>query len=176
MAAKQAPRAEKPEAARAFEDYYALGEGRSLARLAAMYRASSNPAPTRHIRTLKDWSARHGWQQRIKDRDAEDAEEVRKALKKRVKAHRERLLGAIEVDSARYIKQLREDPAALMATDAGALEKLTKLYFQLAEEPLTDKHEVEQSGELALSWWDTLDAARARGEEPDGEATDSTDA
>lgn len=175
MAAKQAPGAEKPEAARAFEDYYALGEGRSLSRLAAMYRASTEPAPTRHIRTLKDWSTRHGWQQRIKDRDAEDAEEVRKALKDRTAKFRSHLLTGLEADIRLKLQELTKGKPVL-ATDAGALEKLTKLYFQLAEEPLTDKHEVEHSGELALSWWDTLDAARARGEEPDGEATDSADA
>lgn len=43
-----------------------------------------------------------------------------------------------------------------------------------AEGPVTQK--TEHSGNLSVSWWDTLDAARARGEEPDGEATDSTDA
>lgn len=141
MAAKQAPGAEKPEAARAFEDYYALGEGRSLARLAAMYRASSNPAPTRHIRTLKDWSARHGWQQRIKDRDAEDAEEVRKQLRQRTAKFRKHLLDGLEADIRLKLQELKGG-APVLATDAAAVERLTKLYFQLAEDPLTDKHEV----------------------------------
>ena len=175
MAAKQAPGAEKPEAARAFEDYYALGEGRSLSRLAAMYRASTEPAPTRHIRTLKDWSTRHGWQQRVKDRDAEDAAEVRKALKERTAKFRSHLLTGLEADIRLKLQELTKGKPVL-ATDAAAVERLTKLYFQLAEEPLTDKHEVEHSGNLSVSWWDTLDAARARGEEPDGSTTDSTDA
>jgi hypothetical protein len=43
-----------------------------------------------------------------------------------------------------------------------------------AEGPVTQK--TGHSGNLSVSWWDTLDAARARGEEPDGSTTDSTDA
>lgn len=175
MAAKQAPGAEKPEAARAFEDYYAMGEGRSLSALAARYRSVTEPCPTKRLPTLKEWSARFGWQQRVKDRDAEDAAEVRKALKDRTAKFRSHLLTGLEADIRLKLQELTKGKPVL-ATDAAAVERLTKLYFQLAEEPLTDKHEVEHSGELALSWWDTLDAARARGEEPDGSTTDSTDA
>lgn len=44
-----------------------------------------------------------------------------------------------------------------------------------AEGPVTQK--TEHSGNVAFSWWDTLDLAKeqAKGEEPDG-TTDSTDA
>ena len=142
MATKRAPLgAEKPEAARAFEDYYALGEGRSLSALAARYRSVAEPCPTKRLPTLKEWSARFGWQQRVKDRDAEDAAEVRKQLRQRTAKFRKHLLDGLEADIRLKLQELKGG-APVLATDAAAVERLTKLYFQLAEDPLTDKHEV----------------------------------
>lgn len=56
---------ESAKAAQAFRDYVALGADRSLEALATKYRTSTEPAPTRHLRTLKGWSSEFGWQQRI---------------------------------------------------------------------------------------------------------------
>lgn len=52
-------------AAEAFAAYVELGPKRSLESLASMYRNSAEPAPTKHLRTLKDWSAKFQWQARI---------------------------------------------------------------------------------------------------------------
>ncbi|MCC6192274.1 MAG: hypothetical protein IT318_24850 [Anaerolineales bacterium] len=63
---------ESNRARQAFEDYYALGPGRSLADLLDQYRvqSESKPSPpTRRLGSLKAWSATFGWQARVAQRD-----------------------------------------------------------------------------------------------------------
>ena len=61
----------------AFLDYVRMGPGRSLAKLGAQYLAQfkigsgSEKPPTKQLATLRDWSARHEWQKRLKDWTAE---------------------------------------------------------------------------------------------------------
>ncbi len=147
------PQPETADALQAWEDYWAMGEDRSLPKLARHYQAKSKTGgkvPTRHLAQLKVWSSRWGWQARCAVRIAEEAAASRAAFRKRVQAHRERILGALEVDSARYIKRLQTGKGEDLVTDMAGLEKATKLYFQLAEEPLAEKHEVAVSEELAV--------------------------
>jgi len=121
-----------------------MGEERSLPSLARQYTARSatgEAVPTRREQTLKQWSSTHGWQQRCKDRIAEEAERTREENRKRVRAYRNRLMLAIEADSSLYAQKVTKGQAVL-AEDAASLERMTKLYFQLAEEPLADRHEV----------------------------------
>lgn len=54
-----------PNAALAFADYAAMGPKRSLEALWARYRSVPNPCPTKRLPTLKDWSVRYRWQDRI---------------------------------------------------------------------------------------------------------------
>lgn len=50
----------------ALNDYFLLGDGRSLVNLHQKYtKAAPEQAPTRHLRTLKEWSAKYAWQARI---------------------------------------------------------------------------------------------------------------
>lgn len=56
---------ESPKARQAWADYLALGEGRSLEKLAATYRTATEPPPTKQIDTLKEWSRSFGWQSRL---------------------------------------------------------------------------------------------------------------
>lgn len=67
---------ETPKAAEAFSDYVGLGSSRSLELLASVYRSRTEPAPTKHLRTLKDWSSKFRWQARIVE--AANAETERK--------------------------------------------------------------------------------------------------
>lgn len=57
------------QAAAAFLDYVALGPARSLSKLIGLYRDthqfSTNSPPTKHLDTLKRWSVKYGWQNRI---------------------------------------------------------------------------------------------------------------
>lgn len=55
------------KAAEAFAAYVDLGPGRSLEALARRYKRSTEPVPTKHVQTLKTWSAKYGWQARISD-------------------------------------------------------------------------------------------------------------
>lgn len=64
---------ETTRAAQAFEDYYDLGDDRSLRKL-----AGSNQKYSKHIANLMKWSTEHGWQERVKARDRERAEAKRK--------------------------------------------------------------------------------------------------
>jgi len=54
---------------KALNDYYLMGEYRSLEKLFNLYAKSDNPTVTR-LQTLKDWSSKYRWQNRIRDYDA----------------------------------------------------------------------------------------------------------
>lgn len=64
---------ESPRAACAWADYLAMGPGRSLEALLALYRSRTEPAPTKHLTTLKHWSRTFGWQERLHDLAAQEA-------------------------------------------------------------------------------------------------------
>lgn len=65
---------ETNKARQAFEDYFALGPNRSLSKLHRIYTEDTlENSPTVHLRTLKMWSTKHGWQDRIAHREAEIA-------------------------------------------------------------------------------------------------------
>lgn len=64
---------ESPKALQAFEDYWALGDDRSLTKLAAAYAGRTEGVPTRQVSRLKEWSQQHDWQQRVVDRQKEIA-------------------------------------------------------------------------------------------------------
>jgi len=149
MAARKSPAKgeEPPQALRAFEDYYGMGEGRSLPKLAKQYRASAEAVPTKQATRLKLWSAAHKWQQRVKDRDQATTQARAKQVAERAMKFRERVLVGIEVDVNRYLQALQNRGSeGIMAEDAASLERLVVLFFKLAEQPLTDKQQVEHSG------------------------------
>lgn len=64
---------ETPIAAQAFEDYYDLGDERSIRKL-----AESNQKHSKHIANLMKWSTEHRWQERVIERDRQKAEAKRK--------------------------------------------------------------------------------------------------
>jgi len=49
----------------ALMDYWLMGGGRSLDKLRQTYAKATLKPPTKHLETLKTWSARHHWQARI---------------------------------------------------------------------------------------------------------------
>jgi hypothetical protein len=49
----------------ALHDYDALGPDRTLERLSAIYRSATTVVPTRQTTTLKNWSTRYQWQERL---------------------------------------------------------------------------------------------------------------
>ena len=73
---------ETNKARSAFEDYYNIGPGRSIRKLHQSYiEGSSKTIPTKHVRTLLEWSTKHGWQKRVEKRDLEISEAALDAMK-----------------------------------------------------------------------------------------------
>lgn len=61
---------ETNKASQAFEDYFNLGPGRSLAKLVQSYgEAGAKSVPTKHLATLEKWSSAFRWQERIRERE-----------------------------------------------------------------------------------------------------------
>jgi hypothetical protein len=75
---------ETTKAILACNDYLRMGVGRSLEKLRRIYaKDSPTKPPTKHLKTLKDWSAKYGWVERSKVYDQridDDKEEVRKRV------------------------------------------------------------------------------------------------
>ena len=173
---------ETPKALAAFERYWAMGPARSLRKLAEED-ASQNLVESKvktHQDQLSEWSRTHDWQARLRQRVTEEAELNREQNRERADKHRQRLLTAIEVDVSRYIKRLQEDPDQFLAEDAAALDKMTKLYYQLAEQPLADRHELTGKGggpvEIATPEQIALAAARETNDDSDSNEADNPDA
>ena len=144
---------ESPRALQAFEDYWQLGDGRSLAALAAVYQRQSDggeDVPTRYLRRLEEWSAQFGWQQRVKQRIAGQAAEINSRLLERHAQNKLAAYNIAEVELTRLHRKVRrvgeqaflEDKEAdpLLATSAGGLASLVKVMQDLAGE--AQKHEV----------------------------------
>jgi hypothetical protein len=153
---------ETPAAAQAFEDMWALGDSRSISKLAAEYRRRSDGGegvPTTRERTLEEWSSQHNWQDRIKARIAEDAEKLRERADKQ----RERLATLLETEFGRAVRDSANDPNKRLADNAADLERLAKLYYQLVGQPLADRHEVSGpgGGPVEVSWFDAVREACA---------------
>ena len=144
---------ETPAAQEAFEDYYGMGPERSLVKLRDQYeerrQAGVKPAsPTVNIRTLQEWSAKHNWQQRIIDRVEQDAAEVRKQMQERLIGVSKRVAAFIEVELTRLLERLRDSDGEILAASVADVEKLAKLYYQVAGQPLADRREIEHGGSL----------------------------
>lgn len=67
MAKTTGQRKSNPNAELAFAEYVNLGSGRSLEKLCDLYRSRTDSVPTKHLTTLKTWSIRYAWQNRIAD-------------------------------------------------------------------------------------------------------------
>lgn len=69
---------ESAKAYQAFLDYWELGQGRSLAKLAQKYGKS-----TAYVRQLEKWSTAYNWQDRVKQYKAEESAVKAEARQKR---------------------------------------------------------------------------------------------
>lgn len=87
---KKSPATESAKARQAKDDYIKLGPNRSLEKLLARYRSTTEPPPTTRISTLKGWSCRFGWvdaaiayDEAERERAKREAIEVAEAVKQR---------------------------------------------------------------------------------------------
>lgn len=123
----------------AFEDYWNLGPGRSLLKLAEKRVAEGGYHGTAEScrRHIAQWSTEHNWQARIAERIMFDAEQQRNALRE----HSIRIRRAVADGLTRRIeKALAGD--GLQAESIGQLQDLVKLALQAVGEPLADRHEL----------------------------------
>jgi hypothetical protein len=142
------PPRETPAALQAFEDYWAMGDGRSLRKLAVAYKertAGGQAVPTRQVGQLFKWSTQHHWEDRVKDRTLEEADLARRKLRARADKQRERIMVGLEVGMARLLQAIDKGEVVLVG-DIADLATGAKLYFQVAGEPLTEKTTQEHTG------------------------------
>lgn len=71
---------ETNKAKRAFEDFFALGPGRTLAALHKKYTEGEQNPPTKSFRWIREWSRKHNWMDRIAERERRIAEERYEAI------------------------------------------------------------------------------------------------
>lgn len=99
---------ETGKAIAACNDYVRMGPGRSLAKLRQSYiKATLENPPTRHLRTLGEWSRRYGWQARAAAYDTE-AERQKTA---EAAAYRREIIEqgfALDMERVRELKRLAD--------------------------------------------------------------------
>jgi hypothetical protein len=108
---------ETPQAAQAFEDYYDLGDDRSLRALAKkrledmrvrQKSAKSTPKEATLLRQFQDWSTEHKWQERVIERDRQRAEAKRKKREAEIDKMDERQAAIGTTQQATAIKLIQE--------------------------------------------------------------------
>lgn len=131
---------ESLKANNALNDYFLLGDGRSLAILHQKYtKAAPKQAPTRQLRTLKEWSSKYAWQARI----ARQEEIVKQKERDEWAARQEEL-------------RKREWKIAMAALDKA--EQMLK--FPLAEVERTTKVEHAPDGKTIINHYTIMNPAR----------------
>lgn len=140
-----------PKAQVAFEDYWALGDNRSLNKLVELYQGKhekGETVPTLHRRQLGEWSSKYNWQGQIAKRIEEEANQRRIKLRKRADKMRDSVMTGLEVSISRLLKELFDKDDKKLVNNLGDIGQAVKLFFQLAEDPLAEKHEIESTGQI----------------------------
>ena len=145
---------QKPESAaalQAFEDYYQLGPGRSLKKLLTKYLADKRneiSIPTSQFRTLADWSSKYAWQERIKQRIAEDAAEYRSRALEFSMRIKDNVMLVLDAETQALVTKLQNNPGELI-TGIGGLGSLVELLGKLLGEQ-TPAQRLELTGALQV--------------------------
>lgn len=146
---------ESNKAAKAFEDYYNLGPGRSLAKLHRTYTEDApESVPTKQLRTLKKWSTTHSWQKRVAERDIEVAktylEEIKEKATETGYAVFYKRIHDLGIIAERMFKLLEVGPLppAFVREFRGLLDDIAK---EKGERVRQEKHDVDMNvGEVVL--------------------------
>ena len=156
---------ETPAAQEGFEDYYGLGPERSIEKLVGLYterKQNGEEVPTTTRSTVARWSTDHNWQKRIIDRVEQDAAEVRKQMQERLIGVSKRVAAFIEVELTRLLERLRDSDGEILAASVADVEKLAKLYYQIAGQPLADRIETSIEGNVELFVREVLNGSNGR--------------
>lgn len=114
------------KARQAFEDYWDMGPGRSLAKLASLYRgrrvtAGEVRVPTTRVETLEQWSREFNWQGRLFARMRQEAELAEMRAVQELQAQKKARLAEAQALRAAGVMGVRR---FLELVRAGELEKL----------------------------------------------------
>lgn len=159
-----------------------MGWSRSLAKLCQRYEQEGliqgKDVPTTSSTTLERWSSNYNWQARLRERVLADVQEQQFQAQERAARQRANIMTGLEFELGQYMKSLRarqqaaqedpESPEALrgMITDSSSMERVTKLYLQVAGEPLADRMVIHgDKSQDPVQFDATLDV-------PDGELLD----
>jgi uncharacterized protein YjcR len=148
---------EKLKHKEAFEYYYSLGDKRTLKQVAEKFEVSDNSA--------RKWSHYFNWQQRIIDRDEENAKKLEKKTNTSIVQEKAKYRKIIQDSINSYMGNL--DKGNIEITNVADLEKLIKLDLLLMGEA-TDKQKIEYTGDVKQRLIDKLVAIRKKKDEPDG--------
>ena len=117
----------------AFEFYYSLGDSRSLPQVAQRFTVSE--------RSVKKWSRVFGWQDRVAERDAKNAEKLAKKTDTTIVAQKAKYLQVVRAAIANVVNSVMDAggnltlPKTKTARDfADVVERLTKLDLLLSGE------------------------------------------
>ena len=140
-------REESVEQVIAFEAYYALGPHRSLAKLVQRWSEVVPEAKKRPcLSTLKNWSKRFNWQERISIKDHAVAAGIERKTTRAAIDRKARWLAQTE---ARINSAFNDDGSPkLSIEDNRALNETVKLALTLLGEPETQ--EVKHRGEIKI--------------------------
>lgn len=98
----------KTRAETAYLDYQAMGVGRSLLKLCDQYRFSSGGVPTKQLQTLKNWSAKFGWREKVEAWDREQAAVIEAEARERLLQARRDLIDSEQDASALLLERARQ--------------------------------------------------------------------
>ena len=159
---------ETPRAKQAWNDYLAMGAGRSLEKLLSQYREqgeSKTRVPTLRMATLTSWSVAFGWQARL----AEIADAEQRAIIARGIADKEARLAVLDDVHSRMLRlfeaRAQDLGGEIAGGDTGLLvrqAKLVKVYETPAESATGDDGELVSAKRDVLVYDYAFDVALAK--------------
>ncbi len=140
---------ETPEAAAGYAEYAAMGQGRSLEGL-VQQRVQNGSKASRRLATIKEWSSKYNWQERIKLYDAAQIERERVKRQKAIDAMNDRHAMIGTTQQAKAIEQIKAliEAKSFGSMAAVQLLKLATDLERVARGAPTERSEVTgQDGE-----------------------------
>ena len=129
----------------ALNDYARLGSGRSLASLLERYQTATKPPPSNRIKTLKDWSRRFEWQERVEAFDKQQNRRQLTKYEKWIDDERERRQELIE-KAHEHVPELIAGMKTEEMHPSAVAEMMITLLDQSRKETADDAQRLELTG------------------------------
>jgi len=146
------PFRETPQAAAAFAEYCAFGEGRTLDKLAKIIAVRQKRNKSTILGQLGRWSSHHHWQERVIAYDVARIEEKRKAREHAVEQMNEEHAKIGRAGVLQAVKRIQEliDEGKLGGQSAVTLLKTASDLERLARGEAIGVYQQNQTGELRI--------------------------